>query len=93
MPIQYNSRLGEMGAALSGGQIQRLLLARSLYRRPAALIMDEGTANLDPEFEVKILDNLKELSITRLFVTHSPSAIAMADRVLRFDDGQIKRIR
>lgn len=90
MPMRYNSRLGEMGAALSGGQIQRLLLARSLYRRPAALIMDEGTANLDPEVEAKILDNLKELSITRLFVTHSPSAIAMAHRVLRFDDGQIK---
>ena len=52
---------------------------------------------IDLKVDLKELDdrkalrnNLKELSITRLFVTHSPSAIAMADRVLRFDDGQIK---
>jgi ATP-binding cassette subfamily B protein RaxB len=51
MPMAYQSLIGDMGAALSAGQRQRILLARALYRDPDALFLDEGTANLDEEMK------------------------------------------
>ena len=56
MPMQYLSLVGDMGSTLSGGQRQRVLLARALYRRPSLLVLDEGTANLDPATETAIAD-------------------------------------
>src|SRR3569623_2735187 len=52
MPMGYMSLVGDMGSALSGGQRQRIMLARALYRDPAALFLDEGTANLHEENEL-----------------------------------------
>jgi ABC-type iron transport system FetAB ATPase subunit len=56
MPMAYQSLIGDMGAALSAGQRQRIMLARALYRDPDALFLDEGTANLDEENEAAIAD-------------------------------------
>lgn len=58
MPMGYQSLVGDMGSALSGGQMQRMLLARALYPNPAILMLDEGTANLDAESERKIITAL-----------------------------------
>ncbi len=71
LPLGYHSLVGDMGAKLSSGQQQRLLLARALYRNPTVLILDEATANLNADVERKILKNLKALNKTIIFASHS----------------------
>jgi ATP-binding cassette subfamily B protein RaxB len=89
MPMQLETFVGDMGSTLSGGQRQRLLLARALYRRPAILVLDEATANLDVSREASIYHALKSLEITRIVVTHRPDTLRLADRLIRMDDGRI----
>lgn len=91
-PMQYQTLIGDMGAALSGGQRQRLLLARALYRRPQILLLDEGTANLDPENEERIADYLASLEITKIVVAHRPALVERADRVLSLVGGELVEI-
>lgn len=75
LPLRYETLVGDLGAALSGGQMQRVLIARALYRRPAVLIMDEGTANLDSQSEAQILRNLREAGITTIQAAHRQQVI------------------
>ena len=89
MPMGYRSLVGDMGSALSGGQMQRMFLARALYPDPGILILDEGTANLDPESERKIVQALNKLAITQIIVAHRPEAIATADRLLMIENGRL----
>jgi ATP-binding cassette subfamily B protein RaxB len=89
MPMGYQSLVGDMGSALSGGQLQRLLLARALYPDPAILMLDEGTANLDADSERKIIAALALLPITQIIIAHRAQAIAGADRVLCLEGGQL----
>lgn len=89
----YHSLVGDMGSILSGGQKQRLLLARALYKEPAILFMDEGTANLDPDLERRVVGSLAELKITRIMVAHRIAAVASADRILRVDQGRVVEIK
>ncbi|MCU7554514.1 peptidase domain-containing ABC transporter [Alteromonas sp. ASW11-19] len=81
MPMQYQTLVGDMGSALSGGQLQRVLLARALYRQPAILFLDEASSHLDVANEQAINANLRALNITRIIVAHRPQTIAMADTV------------
>ncbi len=92
MPMHYLSLVGDMGAALSGGQRQRVLLARALYRNPSILVLDEGTANLDPETEAEIADTIAAMAITRIVVAHRPALIERADRVVRVDGGKVVQV-
>ena len=62
-PMQFNSLVGDMGTSLSSGQKQRVLIARALYRRPRVLVMDEGTAHLDPVRDQQIQAMLREMTI------------------------------
>ncbi len=82
MPMGYNTLIGDMGSAISGGQQQRLLLARALYQQPSILILDEATSHLDVPTEQRIAAMLGELPITRIFAAHRPDTIAIADRVI-----------
>ncbi|GAA3054637.1 MULTISPECIES: ABC transporter ATP-binding protein [Actinomycetes] len=80
--ISLEDELGETGLRLSGGQRARLCLARALVRRPALLILDEVTANLDAETETGITDLIRSLECTVLTVSHRASTVAGADRVV-----------
>lgn len=91
-PMGYLSLVGDMGSILSGGQKQRILLARALYKQPAVLFMDEGTANLDPELERRIIGSLSALNITRVMVAHREATVRGADRVLLVDNGVVTEI-
>ena len=70
LPMGYLSLVGDMGSTLSGGQRQRIFLARALYRQPTILFLDEGTANLDPDNEAKIMETLNGLTATRVVIAH-----------------------
>jgi len=89
MPMGYNALVGDMGANLSGGQVQRLLLARALYKQPTLLLLDEATSHLDLDNEVKIAKQIEDLSMTRIIIAHRPETIAMANRVLRLHQGRL----
>lgn len=86
MPMGYETLIGELGTGISGGQKQRLLIARALYRRPGILFMDEATSHLDLNNEASINQAISNLSITRIIVAHRPSTIASADRVIDLSD-------
>jgi ATP-binding cassette subfamily B protein RaxB len=92
MPMAYQSLIGDMGAALSAGQRQRILLARALYRDPDAIFLDEGTANLDEENEAAIADLIASLPVTRVVIAHRPALIERASIVYRLEAGKIVRI-
>jgi ATP-binding cassette subfamily B protein RaxB len=87
IPMGYNSLVGDMGSSLSSGQKQRVLLARALYRQPKILFIDEGTAHVDLEMEREICAQLRSLGITLISIAHRPGVIALADRVLNFNEG------
>lgn len=83
LPMGYNSLIGDMGAIMSAGQGQRILLARAFYKQPRFLFLDEATANLDPDSEARILSQLRRLDATIIFVTHRQAPLDIADRVIR----------
>jgi len=92
MPMGYNTLIGDMGTGMSGGQRQRLLLARALYRRPRILLMDEGTSHLDPAREAAVNAAIEELAITRVIIAHRPQTIAAARRVLVMTEGRLSEV-
>jgi ATP-binding cassette, subfamily B, bacterial CvaB/MchF/RaxB len=85
MPMGFETLVGDMGSTLSGGQIQRLVLARAIYRRPRILFLDEATSHLDETTEAAIASALRDLRMTRVIVSHRPATIARADSVMPFN--------
>ncbi|MDE1465046.1 peptidase domain-containing ABC transporter [Spartinivicinus poritis] len=86
LPMGFKSLVGDMGTSLSGGQIQRLLLARALYQQPEILFLDEATSHLDINTEANVNNALKSLNVTRIFIAHRKESIALADRVIDLRD-------
>jgi ATP-binding cassette, subfamily B, bacterial CvaB/MchF/RaxB len=82
MPMGYETLVGDMGSSLSGGQMQRIVLARALYRAPRILLLDEATSHLDEENERAINEAIRRLTITRVIVAHRRSTLDMADRIV-----------
>lgn len=82
MPMQDSTLISDTTALLSGGERQRILLARALYTSPSILLLDEASSHLDDESEARINESLRHLRISRLFVAHRESTIAMAERVI-----------
>lgn len=89
MPMQYETLAGDMGSTLSAGQLQRIVLARALYREPQFLFLDEATAHLDTRTEKEINERLVGLNLTRVIAAHRPETIKSADSVWRFQRGRL----
>jgi ATP-binding cassette subfamily B protein len=91
MPDGYQTRVGERGLKLSGGEKQRVAIARTILKNPCILIFDEATSALDTRTERAIQANLKQLSQgrTTLVIAHRLSTIVDADQILVMADGQI----
>ena len=85
LPAGLDTRLGENGVGLSGGEIHRIALARLYLRDPGLLLLDEPTAHLDLDTESRVLDGLLEFARgrTMIVVTHSTAVAARLDRCLR----------
>lgn len=81
-PLGLDTQVGDMGGLLSGGEKQRVLLARALYKRPSVLFMDEATSHLDSETEVFVSRAISSLKITRIMIAHRQETIRTADRVI-----------
>ena len=94
MPNKLDSQIGTRGVRLSGGQLQRLAIARVLLTRPSMLILDEATSALDENTEAKLHKSLNEqfTHITALIVAHRTSALNQADHVYEMKDGRLIQV-
>ena len=91
LPQKLDTVLGEKGAGLSEGQMQRIAIARALYADRPVLILDEATSALDQQTEEKLLSNLKSLTDkTVLIVTHRAKALSICNKRLVFADGFVR---
>ena len=91
MPHGYDTQIGERGLRLSGGEAQRLAIARAFLKDAALLIMDEPTSSLDPESERLVRDALDRLTRDRtsLIVAHRLNTVSTADRIVVLHEGQV----
>lgn len=96
LPAGLDTRVGEDGFGLSGGQIQRIALARALIRPKPLLLLDEPTASLDAAGETRILEALEawlvERRATVICASHRPALLPWADRILEIRNGQLTQI-
>lgn len=89
MPLGYDTSIGENGRNISGGQRQRLAIARAFIYLPKVVVFDEGTNQLDAITENKIYDNMKSKQITQIIITHRLPTIENADMIFFMEDGKI----
>ena len=90
-PQQYETQVGERGLKLSGGEKQRVAIARTLLKIPPVLILDEATSALDSRTEAEILDTLDEVSKARttIVIAHRLSTVVGADEIVVLDAGRV----
>lgn len=86
---QYQTMIGQRGVNFSGGQKQRLSIARALIRKPEILLLDDSTSALDLQTEAEILTAIKQLACTTFIITQKISTLLGADHILLLEDGKI----
>lgn len=91
LPDGYNTKIGEGGASLSGGEKQRISIARALIKDAEIIIFDEATANVDPENEDRLQDAIEELTKdkTVIMIAHRLKTVRNAEKILVLSDGKI----
>jgi subfamily B ATP-binding cassette protein MsbA len=94
LPMGYETVVGDRGVRLSGGEQQRLALARALLKDPPILVLDEATAMFDPEGEAQFLLSCRQAFGRRtvIFITHRPASLAVVDRIVHMRSGRVERI-
>ncbi|MEH2169468.1 MAG: peptidase domain-containing ABC transporter [Nostoc sp.] len=92
LPEKYQTVLGEFGSNISGGQRQRLAIARAIINDPPVLILDESTAGLDPVSEAQVLNQLllHRQGKTTILISHRPRIIARADWIVLLNQGKLQ---
>lgn len=88
LPMTVHTPLAGADGGLSGGQAQRLLLARAIYRRPRILFLDEATSQLDHATERRVIENLGTLNVTTISIAHRSNVLASASRYIDLDSGR-----
>jgi ABC-type multidrug transport system fused ATPase/permease subunit len=91
LPERENSKVGDRGAGMSGGQRQRLGIARALFTKPKLLVLDEATSALDGETEANVSEAIRTLKgeVTVILIAHRLSTVREADQVVYLEDGKI----
>lgn len=91
LPMGMHTYVSEGGITLSMGQRQRLMIARALARKPRILILDEAISAIDNPTQIRIMNALQQLKITRIVVAHRLNSISLADRIYIMENGIIKQ--
>ena len=91
LPDGYNTMIGEGGASLSGGEKQRISIARAIMKNAPVIILDEATANVDPESETELTGAIEELTRekTIIMIAHRLKTVRHADQIFVVDNGKI----
>ena len=91
LPNRFNTELGSSGIKLSGGQNQRIMIARAVYKNPEFVFFDEATSALDANNEKTIMKNLNQFmkSRTSIIIAHRLSTVKNADQIIVLDKGEI----
>ncbi|TKJ07729.1 ATP-binding cassette domain-containing protein, partial [Bacillus cereus] len=89
MPMKYNTIISELGMNISGGQRQRLAIARALVHKPSILVLDEATSSLDHLNEKEIDNYLSSINCTRIVISHRLTSLINSDIIVVLDEGEI----
>jgi ATP-binding cassette subfamily C protein len=89
MPMGMHTIVGENGVTFSGGQVQRLMIARAIVHRPRILFFDEATSALDNETQEDVMRAIDSLNATRVVIAHRLSTIRSADYLYVIDEGRV----
>lgn len=94
LPMKYYTKIGEVGISLSGGEKQRLLIARAIYKDPDFIFFDEATSSLDSINEKKIISNLNTYlkNRTSIIIAHRLSTIKNADQIIVLKGGEVVEV-
>jgi NHLM bacteriocin system ABC transporter ATP-binding protein len=90
MPMGMHTIVSEGGGTFSGGQRQRLLIARALVNKPSLIFFDEATSALDNKAQAVVTQSMDRLEATRIVIAHRLSTVVNADRIFYFENGQIR---
>ncbi|RXM37733.1 ABC transporter ATP-binding protein [Chryseobacterium sp. CH21] len=91
LPLSYNTKIGNEGVGVSGGQKQRLFIARAVYKSPEYILFDEATSALDANNEKVIMENLEQFfkGKTAVVIAHRLSTVRHADKIIVLDHGRV----